>query len=478
MPTHRHLPGRLLSAGAALALMVPLAPPVWADDPRPDQAVFRELYQQLVETNTTLSQGDCTLAARRMAARLQQAGFTEADLHVIIPEGEPRFGALVATLPGSDSKAKAVLLLAHIDVVEAKREDWQRDPFTLVEEGGYFYGRGSSDDKAMAAVFTDLMIRLKSQGFVGRRPLKLALTCGEETPDRFNSVSTLVHSQPQLLDAAFGLNEGAAGRLDHDGHPLALEIQAGEKVYQDFSFEVTNPGGHSSRPRPDNAIYQLAAGLGRLAAYQFPISFNPVTKAYFTAMAKVTPGAIAADLAVAGGDRPDPAALARVARDPGWNSMMRTTCVATMVDAGHAANALAQRARATVNCRILPGVAVDAVLQTLRQVVNDPAISVSLAGEVSPSSPPPPLSPQIMAPVIAVSEKLWPGVPVIPTMATGATDGRFLNAAGIPVYGLSGMFRDPDGNGVHGLNERIRVRSLYDGRDFLTEVVKLYARQS
>jgi acetylornithine deacetylase/succinyl-diaminopimelate desuccinylase-like protein len=448
-----------------------------ADQLRPDQAAFRDLYQELVETNTTLSVGDCTLAARRMAARLKKAGFKEAELKIVTPAGQPRQGALITSIAGSDPSLKPVLLLAHIDVVEAKREDWQRDPFKLIEENGYFYGRGSSDDKAMAAVFADLMARFKQQSFKPKRGLKLALTCGEETPDAFNSVADLIAHRPGMLDAAFGLNEGAGGRLDKDGNRIALEIQAGEKVYQDFTLEATNPGGHSSRPRKDNAIYQLSAGLGRLAAFDFPLRFNPVTKAYFTAMAKVSAGPVAVDLASVGSDNPDPAAIARIAEDPSWNSMMRTTCVATMMDAGHAPNALPQRAKANVNCRIFPGEPVEEVRQTLARVMADPGISVALAGSISPSTPPPPLSEAIMGPVLKVAAQMWPGVPVIPTQSTGATDGRFLNAAGVPIYGLSGMFRDPDGSGVHGLNERIRVRSLYEGRDFLTEVVKLYAMQ-
>jgi len=449
-----------------------------ADDLRADQVAFRSLYKELVETNTTLSAGDCTLAARRMAAHLKSAGYGDQDIRIVVPDGQPRFGALIATLPGSDAKAKPILLLAHIDVVEAKREDWQRDPFTLVEENGYFYGRGSSDDKAMASIFADMMVRFKQEGFKPKRPLKLALTCGEETPDNFNTVAELTAKEPAALDAAFGLNEGAGGRLDKEGNRIALEIQAGEKVYQDFALETVNPGGHSSRPRKDNALYQLTAGLNRLAAYDFPVVFNPVTKAYFSAMAKITSGPAAADLAALAGDNPDPAAVARISQDPGWNSTLRTTCVATMMEAGHAPNALPQHAKANVNCRILPGTPVPEVLKTLQEVVADPGIKVSTVGALSPVSPPPPLTEQILGPVRKVAARMWPGVPLVPTMATGATDGRFLNAAGVPVYGLSGIFRDPDGSGVHGLNERIRVRSLYEGRDFLTEVVKIYATQN
>ncbi|HMA49835.1 MAG TPA: M20/M25/M40 family metallo-hydrolase [Magnetospirillaceae bacterium] len=459
----------------AAALLGLLAGGAHAEQIRPDQAAFRSLYKELVETNTTLSAGDCTLAAKRMAEHLKKAGYAESDLRIIVPDGQPRFGALIATLGGTDAKAKAILLLAHIDVVEAKREDWQRDPFTLIEENGYFYGRGSSDDKAMAAVFADMMVRFKQEGFKPKRPLKLALTCGEETPDNFNSVAELTAKDPKILDAAFGLNEGAGGRLDKDGNRIALEIQAGEKVYQDFALETVNPGGHSSRPRHDNAIYELTAGLDKLAAFDFPVIFNPVTKAYFAAMAEVTPGPVSRDLTAVAGDKPDAEVLARISQDPSWNSTLRTTCVATMIEGGHAPNALAQHAKANVNCRILPGTPIPEVQKTLQEAVADPGIKISTVGSLSPVSPPPPLTDKILGPVKQVAAKMWPGVPLIPTMATGATDGRFLNAAGVPIYGLSGMFRDPDGSGVHGLNERIRVRSLYEGRDFLTEVVKIYA---
>ncbi|MDZ5650596.1 M20/M25/M40 family metallo-hydrolase [Nitrospirillum sp. BR 11828] len=448
---------------------------VTVDLTRPDWVAFRNLYQQLVQTNTTLSSGSCTAAAQAVANRLTAIGLKKSDVRVLVPEGRPKDGALAAVLPGSDPAAKPLLLLAHIDVVEAKREDWQRDPFTLVEENGYFYGRGSSDDKAMAAVFADLLVRLRQEGFRPKRTIKLALTCGEETSDTFDGVQYLLAHDRDALDAEFALNEGAGGRLDKDGKYLALEIQAGEKVYQDFTLETTNPGGHSSRPSKDNAIYHLAAGLNRLAAFDFPVALNPVTKAYFTALSPVIGGAVGADMIAITKDNPDPAAIARVSQDPGWNSTLRTTCVATMVTAGHAPNALPQHAQANVNCRILPGQPLEEVRQTLVKVLDDPAIKVTAVGQPSPVSPPPALTPTVLDPVTEVAAKMWPGVPVVPTMSTGATDGRFLNAAGIATYGLSGMFRDPDGSGVHGLNERIRVRSLYEGREFLYAVVKKYA---
>jgi acetylornithine deacetylase/succinyl-diaminopimelate desuccinylase-like protein len=466
---------RSMSAIALALATAALAQPALAQSAplSPDQAAFRDLYKELVETNTTLSSGSCTLAVERMAARLKAAGLPESDIQILAPADRPKDGNLVAVLRGSDRKAKPIMLLAHVDVVEAKREDWVRDPFTLVEEGGYFYARGASDDKAMAAAFTDTVIRYRTEGFKPRRDIKLALTCGEETPDTFNGVSWLIANHRGLMEAEFALNEGAGGRLDEAGKPVFLGVQAGEKVYQDFQLEVTNPGGHSSRPSKDNAIYHLSGALARLGAYDFPVAINEAVRGHFETMAQIEGGDSGADLkgALAG----DAAAIARVARDPSRNSMMRTTCVATMVDAGHAPNALPQRARANVNCRILPGEPIEAVRQRLIEAFADPAVSVAAVGEPSPVSPPPALTAQIMAPAKAVAAQIWPGLPIVPAMSTGATDSRFLNAAGIRAYGLSGMLGDPDGGGAHGLNERIRVKSLYDGREFLYRVVKIYA---
>lgn len=440
-----------------------------------DEVAFRGLYKELVEINTTLSAGNCTAAAEAMAARLKAAGLPAADLQILGPAERPKEHALIATLRGRDRKARPLLLLAHIDVVEAKREDWKRDPFTLVEEDGWFYARGASDDKAMAAVFTDSLIRYKAEGYQPRRDIKLALTCGEETPTVFNGVEWLLKNKPEALSAAFAINEGAGGELDAAGKPVALQIQAGEKVYQDYTLEATHGGGHSSRPVKDNPIYRLSAALTRLSAHQFPVALNPATRGYFEAQAKLSPPEAAADMRAILQNPQDEAAAARLwAANPGWNSMLRTTCVATTVDAGHAPNALPQRARANVNCRILPGVSAESVQQTLVQVVADDGIAVSLIAEPRGTAPPPPLGPQILDPVRKLAAQIWPGVTIVPTMATGATDGRFLNAAGIPTYGLSGMFHDAEGSHAHGLDERIRVQSLMDGRRFLYEIVKLY----
>ena len=434
--------------------------------PRPDQAAFRDLYEELVETNTTLSQGSCTLAAERMGARLLAAGYPAADVRVLATPDRPKDGNLAAVLRGSDPSAPALLLLAHIDVVEANPADWTRDPFTLVEEGGYFYARGAADDKAQAAVWVDTMVRLKAEGFVPRQDIKIALTCGEETSDTWNGVEWLLETHPDALSAGFALNEGARGRLDAEGNRLALEIQAGEKVYQDFQLEITNPGGHSSRPVPDNAIDRLANGLVRLWDQPFPLEVNATVRAYLTAMAGVSP-TLAADMRLVAAGRLS-------AADPGLNAILRTTCTPTMVTAGHAPNALPQRARANINCRILPGHTAAEVKADLERMIGDPGIVVTLVGEPDPVSPPPPLTPAILDPILAAAARQWPGVPVVPSMAAGATDGRFTNAAGIPTYGVTGMFGDPDGGGVHGLNERIRVRSLYEGRDFLFDLVKAY----
>ena len=443
---------------------------------RAGETEFRALYKELVEINTTLSAGSCTDAANAMKARLLAAGFQDEEARVVVPDGWPKQGNLIARLPGTDANLKPVLLLAHIDVVEANRADWERDPFTLVEEGGFFYARGSSDDKAMAAVFTDSLIRYRKEGFKPRRDIRLVLTCGEETSDTFHGVEWLLKEYPQLMKAAFALNEGAGGELDAHGKPVTLQVQAGEKVYQDFRLETTDKGGHSSRPTKKNPIYALGAALGRIGAYQFPISLNDATRAYFKAQLELAPQAVAEDIKAVLADPPDAAAADRLwTINPGWNSMLRTTCVATMLDAGHAPNALPQRAGANVNCRILPGVPLEAVKNALAKLAHDPDITISAVGEPSPVGNAPALTPAIMEPVRKVADTIWPGVAIVPTMATGATDGRFLNAAGIQTYGLSGMFHDIEGSHAHGLNERMRVKSLLDGRRFLYEVVKLYA---
>jgi acetylornithine deacetylase/succinyl-diaminopimelate desuccinylase-like protein len=441
-----------------------------------DELAFRSLYKELVEINTTRSVGSCTRAAEAMRARLVAGGIPAGDMQILAPAERLDDGALIAVLRGSDAKARPILLLAHIDVVEAKREDWQRDPFTLVEENGWFYARGASDDKAMASVFTDSLIRYRKEGFKPRRDIKLALTCGEETPEVFDSVKWLVATQPKVLDAAFAINEGAGGELDWNGKPVALHVQAGEKVFQNFTLEATDVGGHSARPNRNNPIVRLSAGLARLGAHNFKVAINPVTRGYFEAMTGLVAPEIAADMRSVLANPQDEAAVQRLwTANPGWNSVLRTTCVVTLIDGGHAENALPQRVQATVNCRILPDVPIEDVQKEIQTVLADPTISVKATGEPGLQSKAPPLSAAIMEPVRKVAAQIWPGVPIVPTMNAAYTDAKYLGDGGVPTYGMSGMFHDPEGSGAHGLNERIRVKSLLDGRRFLHELVKIYA---
>jgi acetylornithine deacetylase/succinyl-diaminopimelate desuccinylase-like protein len=468
------------SLALAGALLIGAAAPAAAQSQglRPDQVEFRSLYKELVETNTTLSAGSCTLAAERLAARLKAAGFPESDLHVFTAPEHPKEGGLVAVYPGRDPKAKAVLMLAHLDVVEAKREDWTRDPFTLVEEDGYFYARGVADDKAMASIWVDTLIRYKREGYKPKHTLKMALTCGEETNGAFNGAEYLAKNKRDLIDAAFAVNEGGGGQMDQAGKPLFLGIQVGEKLSQNYTLEVTNAGGHSSRPRPDNAIYELANALVAIQHYRFPVTFNDTTRDFFTRMAPTMPADQKAAMLTLLSNPQDEAARNLVEKNPDVNAILHTNCVATLLDAGHATNALPQRARANVNCRIFPGATAEEVRQTLEKVVADPKVKISIREVRNAPSPPPPLDPKVLGPAEKLAAEMFPGVPQVRLMSAGATDGAFLTPVGIPTYGISGDFGGPDGDGVHGLNERIRVKVLYDMRDYLYRLMKIYGDQA
>lgn len=469
-----------LGSGLVLALLVYLGPLVahaqlpTPPPPTPDQTVLREIYKELVEINTTESVGDNTAAARAMAARLKAGGFADADMQIIVPPGAPRKGNLVARLKGPGAR-KPLLLLAHLDVVEAKREDWERDPFKLVEEGGYFYARGSVDDKAMAAIFVANMIRYKKEGYRPERDLILALTADEElgSSSPWNGVSWLLKHHRALIEAEFALNEGAGGEMTREGRPVLLRVQAAEKVSVSFRLETKNPGGHSSMPRKDNAIYQLAEGLARFSRHEFPPKLNEITRGYFQRSAPLYAGAVAADMrAVARDGGLDTEAAARLSNvHPFYNSIMRTTCVATRLEGGHAGNALPQTARAVVSCRALPGEPIDGVRDEIVRALADPGITVAQM-TVPELSQPSSLRSDLMQAVETTTAALWPGIPVIPTMSTGATDSRFLRNAGIPAYGVSGLFLGPDDARSHGLNERMPVQSLYGGHDFLYRLVK------
>ena len=457
----------------AIALTGWVVPQVAArgEESAADSELFREIYQELIEINTTDSAGDTTVAARAMAERLKAGGFRDAELRLIVPSDAPRKGNLVARFSGSGLK-RPLLLLAHLDVVEAKREDWARDPFKLVEEDGQFFARGAIDDKAMAAAFVSDLIRLRHEDFKPDRDIILALTADEEIiPSHFNGVQYLLAQHRNLIDAELALNEGGFGVIGKNGQYLYHGIQAGEKVFQTFRLEVTNPGGHSARPSKDNAVYHLADGLSRLGKFDFPFRLNQVTRAYFERLARIESGQLAADMQAILRVPPDQGALERIGNLPAYNALIRTTCVATMVDAGHATNALPQRARAVVNCRVLPGDSVDEVRETLVRVMADDKIAITADGQPV-LSPVPPLSPAVMEPVEKISAEMWPGIAVVPTMLAPATDGRFLNNVGIWTYGVSGIFRDLDGNGVHGLNEHVRVKALYDSQEFLYRLIK------
>jgi acetylornithine deacetylase/succinyl-diaminopimelate desuccinylase-like protein len=434
------------------------------------QRELRAIYQELVEINTTDSAGDCTRAAEAMGSRLRAGGYTQADVQVLVPPGAPKKGNLVARLAGTGA-AKPLLMLAHIDVVEAKREDWIRDPFKLIEEGGYFYARGASDNKAMAAVFVANLIRWKREGLRPSRDLVLALTCDEEIiPSPHNGVEFLLRQHRPLVEAEFAINEGGGGVRSADGRRLRVTVQAGEKVFQSWQLEVTSKGGHSALPVADNPITHLADGLARLGRFEFPFKLLETPRRFFERMAALEPQR-SIDMRAMLAEPPDLAAAARLAASsPQYNALMRNTCIATMVEAGHATNAQAQRARAVVNCRILPGEPVAQVRDTLVRVLANDRIAVTPMGEAVPS-PAAPLRGAMMQAIESVTAQMYPGVPLIPTMSAGATDSRFLNNAGIPTYGVSGMFRDADGGGVHGLNERFPVSSLYEGQEYLYRLV-------
>ena len=449
----------------AIALLVSLQVPLSAHD-----ELAREIYKELIEINTTESTGDNTIAAEAMASRLIAAGFPQSDVRVLTPA--PKKGNLIVRFRGTGAR-KPVLLLAHLDVVEARREDWSVDPFTFLERGGYFYGRGAADDKAMAAIWVATFIRLRQEGFTPDRDLILALTADEEGGD-YNGVDWLLRHHRDLIDAAFALNEGGGGQL-RDGRPLLHAVQASEKIYQSFLLEVKNVGGHSSRPTRDNAIYRLAQGLTRLEKYEFPVRINEVTAAYYTRMADFETGRTAADMRAIARSRPDKRVIARLSASPYDNALIRSTCVATRLDGGHADNALPQVARATVNCRILPGESPDSILSTLVQVLDDRSISVTRI-DVARPSPASPLTPEVMGTIERITQQMWPGVPVVPIMSTGATDGLYLRNAGIPTYGVSGLFSSLDDNRAHGMDERLGVVQFYEGREFLYRLVKAFSQ--
>jgi acetylornithine deacetylase/succinyl-diaminopimelate desuccinylase-like protein len=446
----------------------------------PQERLAREIYEELVEINTADSTGSVTRAARAMAKRFIDAGFPAADVQVLIPESDTTKGNLVVRYRGSASaKGKPLLLLAHLDVVAALRSDWPRDPFTLFEENGFFYGRGTSDDKAMSAIFVANLLTYKAQGWKPGRDLILALTAGEES-GYFNGVEFLLVKHKDLIDAAYAVNEGGGGTLSGQGmnvRPLYLSVQAAEKVPENYTLTVTNIGGHSSVPLPDNAIYTLADGLTRLSRYTFPVALNPVSRGFFETTAKLATPEVAAAMRAIAANPLDSVAAARLSADPRYASILRTTCVATLLSGGHATNALPQTATANVNCRIAPTSSADETLATLQRVLADSAIKITYRDpvrELFPKSADA-INPELMTAVTALTRQMFGDIPVIPVMSTGATDGRFLRAAGIPTYGVSGIFSLPGETNAHGRDEKLRTKSFYDGLAFLDALVRRLA---
>ena len=470
---------------AALAAALAIAPhsaqaasaPGAAATPTAQQLAFRDLFRELVETDTSVATGSCTALAGKIAARFRAAGFAEDQLTPFADPAFPLDGGLVVTVRGTSAKAKPVLLLGHIDVVNARREDWVRDPFRFIEEGGYFYGRGASDMKVLDAIWIDTLIRFKTEGFKPKRTIKLALTCGEESGARMNGAKWLAENRPELIAAEFALNECGGGETDGHGKVLSQSMQTGEKANRNYELQATNPGGHSSVPVDDNAIYELADALARVRALKFPVHFNDTTRSYFAKVGAARGDALGAAMVRLAADPSDHAADAIVAADRTLNSMLRTTCVATLLEGGHAANALPQRAKANINCRIVPGEDGDTTRAALTKAIGDARMTVTPVGRVRPLAVPPPLDPRIMGPAEKLVARYYPGVPLVPAMMTGATDATYLGPLGIPTYGVPGPLGDPDGNGLHGLNERHSVQSAYVARDFLHDLVKVYAAQ-
>jgi acetylornithine deacetylase/succinyl-diaminopimelate desuccinylase-like protein len=426
------------------------------------------ILRELIETNTTGSSGNTTLAAQQLQTRFEDAGFPAADAQVVGPTAKNR--NLVVRYRGSGAH-KSILLLAHLDVVEAKRADWTYDPFQLTEHDGYFYGRGTQDIKGGAALLVTTLLRLKQEGFTPDRDVILALTAGEEGGMPYNGVQWLLANKRDLIDAEYAINVDAGGGELEDGKHTLFDVQAAEKVYHSVTLTVKNPGGHSSLPRKDNAINTLAAALDRLAKFEFPVQVNDVVKAYFTKAAATASPALAADMRSVATGAHDPAAVARLSKTPLYNALLRTTCVATMLEAGHAENALPQTAKATVNCRMVPGADPAAVERSIARVVNDSAVHIAPVDTAVPS-PASPLRPDLFQAITASVNAIWGPVPVVPTMETGATDGLYLRNAGMPVYGFSGLFIATNDVRAHGKDERILISAFDDGLDFTYDVLK------
>ncbi len=439
------------------------------EPPGPVKALARALLEQLI-TDPSIHANGSTSSATALAARLIEAGYAADDVVLLAPEGHPSKGNLVVRLRGS-GKAPPVLFIGHLDVVDAKRADWSVDPFQLTEKDGYFYGRGTLDMKGDDAALATSLIRLKGEGFVPERDIIVAFTADEEAEGDANGVDWLLAAHRPLIDAGLVINPDAGGGVSDGDRRLYMGIETSEKVFVTFGLEVTNKGGHSSLPEPDNAIYRLAAGLDRLSRLEFPVRLNVTTRAYFAAMATLQQGQLRQDLLAMGKQSLDKAALARLQRHIFYNAMLHTTCVATMIEGGHAENALPQRARATIQCRMLPDDSQESVRTTLAKALADPAIAISVITAAAPGPESLP-TPQIMARIGGVVAQMWPGVQLVPDMDAGASDSKFTRGAGLPSFGISGLFTDINDNRAHGRDERIPIDGFYQDVEFTYRLIK------
>jgi len=463
-----------LPAFAILFLVACISPLGAQTQPRDYRSLAREIFQELIEVKTTESGVGSTPAAEAVAQRLRAAGFPEAAIQVIGPAARKK--NVVVRLHGN-GKGKPVLIFGHLDVVEARKEDWSPDldPFTFIERDGYFYGRGTQDMKGAAAIAVTNFIRWKQEGWVPSRDLVLALTADEELYGDENGVAWLMKNHRDLIDAEYSLNSDGGDFQTRDGKPFSVAVAAGEKKETILQLETHNRGGHGSVPRKDNAIYELAAALDRIEKLRFPALLNEVTRAEFAALGSLESGRVAADMKAVSRDPADAAAVERLSEDPYYNALLRTTCVATMLDAGHGPSALPQRAKATINCRIVPGHTSAEMLQSLRQAIADDGVEITWQFN-EPSDPPAsPLRPEVFAAVRQAKDHMWPDVVVLPGMETGMTDARFLRAAGIPSYGVSGAFLEQGDGRAHGKDERIRVSDFYQGVEFYDQFMKALA---
>jgi acetylornithine deacetylase/succinyl-diaminopimelate desuccinylase-like protein len=468
--------------GAALALALVPAPafaaaPAPAAPPSAGQQTFRDLYRELVETDTSVATGSCTLLAQKIAERFRGAGFAPDQLTLFREEALLRDGGLVVTVPGTSRSAKPMLLLGHLDTVNANLQHWKTDPFKLVEKDGYFYGRGAADSKSLDAVWIDTLLRLRAEGFKPKRTIKLALTCGAETGGRLNGVQWLALNRPELLAAEFALNESGGGETDGHGTVISQTIAVGEMLMANFDIEAFSAGGPGSIPIDDNAIYKIADTLQKVRALKFPLRFNATTRSYFAQVGAARGDALGEAMVRLAADPTDSAAEAVVSADRDYNTMLHTTCVATLVQGGYILTALPQTAKTSINCYVLPGEDAETTRDALVKAIGNPELVISRLGGSRPAPIVPPLDPRILRPAEKLVARYFPGLRLVPGLSLITTDAAYLGPLGIPTYGVPGFYTDPDGNNVHGHDERQSVAGLYLARDFLHDLVKVYAAQ-